>query len=31
VPDDVKAQIDEVLAGLVDGTIETGGLALLEN
>jgi basic membrane protein A len=31
VPDDVKAQVDEVLAGLIDGSIDTGGLALLEN
>jgi len=31
VPDDVKAQMEEVIAGLADGSIETGGLALLEN
>jgi len=31
VPADVKAAVDEVLAGLADGSIDTGGLALLEN
>jgi basic membrane protein A len=31
VPDDVKQQVEEVLAGLQDGTIDTGGLALLDN
>ena len=31
VPADVQAQVAEVLAGLQDGSIDTGGLALLEN
>lgn len=31
VPDDVKQKVEEVLAGLQDGTIDTGGLALLDN
>jgi basic membrane protein A len=31
VPDEVKAQMDVVLLGLQDGSIDTGGLALLEN
>jgi basic membrane protein A len=31
VPADVQAAVAEVLAGLQDGSIDTGGLALLEN
>jgi basic membrane protein A len=31
VPADVQAALAEVLAGLQDGTIDTGGLALLDN